>query len=199
VNVDGIFRRLRDPATLSDADWCDGARQAAVLVALTDEPEPDVLLARRAQHLRLHAGEVAFPGGMREETDSNCWATALREAQEEAALPITAAEPLRRMAPLVTRTGIEVHPCVARIPPGLPLRHDPLELDGLFYVALARFADAANLRLDRMRYGESVRFVPRYEIGDDTIWGITAAILALVANIGLEARLDLKRDWMTNS
>ena len=35
--------------------------EAGVLLALTDEPSPNVLLTRRAAHLSSHKGEVAFP------------------------------------------------------------------------------------------------------------------------------------------
>src|SRR4029450_8961489 len=38
-------------------------RPAAVLVPITDHPEPTVLLTQRAQHLPDHAGQVSFPGG----------------------------------------------------------------------------------------------------------------------------------------
>ena len=36
---------------------------AAVLVAITDRPEPGVILTVRREHMRTHAGQIAFPGG----------------------------------------------------------------------------------------------------------------------------------------
>lgn len=36
---------------------------AAVLIAITNEPDPKVLLTRRSAYLNSHAGEVSFPGG----------------------------------------------------------------------------------------------------------------------------------------
>ena len=57
---------------------------AAVLVAISDDPHnPQLLLTKRAQHLAIHSGEVAFPGGKRDQEDSCLLATALREAEEE--------------------------------------------------------------------------------------------------------------------
>jgi 8-oxo-dGTP pyrophosphatase MutT (NUDIX family) len=198
VTLPAAFDRLHQPHSLSEG-WPAGGRQAAVLVAITAETEPRVLLARRALHLRLHAGEVAFPGGMRETVDASCWATAVREAGEEVALPDTAPQALRQLPHMVTRTGIEVHPCVARIPAGLLLQPDPSELDSVFYTPLALFAAAQNLQLDRFEYGGGMRYVPRYEIGDDTVWGVTAAILVQVVNIALDAQLDLKTNWNETS
>jgi 8-oxo-dGTP pyrophosphatase MutT (NUDIX family) len=60
---------------------------AAVLVALHgDSSDPQVILTQRAFHLNNHAGEVAFPGGMWDETDTDLLQTALREAHEEIGL-----------------------------------------------------------------------------------------------------------------
>ena len=36
---------------------------AAVLIAITDRAEPGVILTVRREHMRTHAGQVAFPGG----------------------------------------------------------------------------------------------------------------------------------------
>ena len=87
--------------------------QAAVLVALSAEKEPQVLLGRRAAHLKHHPGEIAFPGGKRERIDTTPWCTAKREANEEAGVLEELVQPLGELPPLVTRTGFEVHPCVA--------------------------------------------------------------------------------------
>jgi 8-oxo-dGTP pyrophosphatase MutT (NUDIX family) len=59
-------------------------RQAAVLVPLVDRPEGvSVLLTRRTEQLRHHAGQISFPGGGMDAADADAWATALREAEEE--------------------------------------------------------------------------------------------------------------------
>jgi 8-oxo-dGTP pyrophosphatase MutT (NUDIX family) len=164
-------------------------------VALTDDPVPEVLLGRRADHLPLHPGEVAFPGGKREPIDATPWDTALREAEEEVGLSEVVADPLGELPPLITRTGFEVHPCVAGVPAGLDLVVDPGEFDSLFYQPLEVFADHQRFRLEVMSDGRRERMVPHYSVGDDNIWGVTAAVLAQLANVAYDAGLDLKRDW----
>ena len=93
-----LFQRLREALPLARASWTCSGRQAGVLVALTDEQRPRVLLGRRALHLPLHPGEIAFPGGKREAGDTGPWDTALREAFEEVACPPggSSASPTRR-------------------------------------------------------------------------------------------------------
>ena len=67
-------------------------RQAAVLIPVVRRPQPGLLLTQRAIHLRKHAGQVAFPGGAVDSTDASLIAAALREAQEEVAIPPQAVE-----------------------------------------------------------------------------------------------------------
>jgi 8-oxo-dGTP pyrophosphatase MutT (NUDIX family) len=169
--------------------------QAGVLVGLTDEAEPRVVLGRRAAHLSLHPGEIAFPGGKRELEDASPWQTAAREAGEEVGLTPPLSSALGRLEPLLTRTGFEVYPCVAVIPADPQLRVDPGEFDSVFLSRLDTFADKTLYRLEVMSDGARQRKVPHYQVGDDNIWGVTAAVLALLVNVAYDADLDLQRDW----
>ncbi|VTP69353.1 putative NUDIX hydrolase [Leclercia adecarboxylata] len=62
-------------------------RQAAVLIPVVRREQPGLLLTRRSSQMRKHAGQVAFPGGAVDSTDASLIAAALREAQEEVAIP----------------------------------------------------------------------------------------------------------------
>jgi 8-oxo-dGTP pyrophosphatase MutT (NUDIX family) len=195
-----VFQRLQARLPLHRREWSSdldavSRPQAAVLVTLTDSPQPEVLLGRRAMHLPLHPGEVAFPGGKREVEDPSPWATAIREAVEEVGLDAQLVSPLGELPPLVTRTGFEVHPCIARVPARLALVVDPGEFDSLFRLQLDTFADPGLFRLEAMSDGERTRMVPHYQIEGDNIWGVTAAVLAQLANVAYDAGLDLQRDW----
>ena len=191
-----MYERLRarlddDPGVVPRA-----LSQAAVLIALENSgPEPAVVLTQRAAHLQLHAGEVAFPGGKCDPGDCDHWATALREATEEVALPASLVERLGVMPPVVTRSQIEVTPCVGRLTGAVDLVPNRDELDAVFKVPLSFFAQAGELHFDRFDYGGRERLVPRYEWRDYSIWGITAALLVQLVNLALDAGLDLEAYW----
>jgi 8-oxo-dGTP pyrophosphatase MutT (NUDIX family) len=195
-----ILERIEAGLPLHEAAWESPMQegdwpQAAVLVALTEESEPRVLLGRRAMHLTFHPGEIAFAGGKREVFDVSPWETAKREAMEEVGIPEGRIFPLGELAPLLTRTGFEVYPCIARIPKSPDLVVDLAEFDSVFFAPLVTFADAKVFRLETMSDGKNALKVPHYQIGNDNVWGVTAAILALLANVAYDANLDLQRDW----
>lgn len=164
---------------------------AAVAVAITDEDDPQVLLIRRAAHLRRHAGEIAFPGGRREPGDVDLLHTALRESEEEVALPPECFDYVGPLSTRQTRAGLRVWALMGVIPPNLPLVPDPGELDTLFYVPLAFFAERANLQ--REVYGEGARqmVLARYDWQGMRIWGMTAMMLLDLANRAAGAELTL--------
>ncbi|MFV8816933.1 NUDIX hydrolase [Haliea sp. E17] len=194
--MSAVFELISQGLPLDGLQWDSSQRpQAAVLVALSDEESPRVMLGRRTRHLRHHPGEIAFPGGKREETDPTPWATALREAAEEVGMPVDTPRPLGELSPLVTRTGFEVHPCVAVVPPGFDPLVDVREFESVFTQPLQRFAARDLFRLESIEIEGRLRMVPHYDIDGDNIWGVTAAVLALLANIAYDARLELHRDW----
>ena len=96
------------PHGLLPGDLVEGhdgeTRQAAVLVAITDRPEPGLILTQRRDDLRTHAGQVAFPGGRIDEGE-DAPAAALREAYEELALNPALVHLLGEADPYCTVTG----------------------------------------------------------------------------------------------
>lgn len=154
------------------------AGQAAVLVLLTNEPNPSLVYTKRARHLRLHAGEVSFPGGMWEPADGDLCVTALRETSEEIGLAPQAVQLLGQLAPGQTRKGTWVMPYVACYDPGQPLRANPAELEAIFRVPLASFTAGIQVREDEFERDGRRYTVPAYLYQDYEIWGFTAAVTA---------------------
>lgn len=69
--------------------------------------------------MRKHAGQVAFPGGAVDNSDATLIAAALREAQEEVAIPPESVEVIGVLPPVDSVTGFQVTPVVGIIPPDL--------------------------------------------------------------------------------
>ncbi|WP_239805597.1 CoA pyrophosphatase [Croceicoccus hydrothermalis] len=162
-----------------DADFMEDnvARPAAVLIAVTErKDEPGVLLIERPAKMRTHAGQVAFPGGGIDAGETAEQA-ALREAREEIALPSSRVHVIGRTDGYRTATGFAITPVLATVPPDLPLRANPAEVDEWFEVPLSFALDPANhVACSAMWNGRKRHFIEMHWDGH-RIWGVTAAIL----------------------
>jgi 8-oxo-dGTP pyrophosphatase MutT (NUDIX family) len=153
-----------------------GLTPAAVLVAVTDRAEPGVILTQRTETLRKHAGQVAFPGG-RIDPGEDAVAAALREAEEEIALPRGQVRLVGPVDTYVTVTGFSVTPVIGVIPPDLPLTPAAAEVADWFEAPLAFLLDPTNSQEREVDWqGQRRRY---YEImwNGRRIWGATAAMI----------------------
>ena len=153
----------------------DACIPAAVLIAVTDRPEPGVILTVRRDHLRTHAGQVAFPGG-RVDPGEDAVAAALREAQEEIALDPSQVDLVGALAPYRTVTGYEVTAVVGVIPPDLPLHPHEFEVADWFEAPLAHLLDPANHQRRSALFAGKERHYYEIEWNGRRIWGATAAM-----------------------
>ncbi|MGI9281810.1 MAG: CoA pyrophosphatase [Endozoicomonas sp.] len=168
--------------------------EAAVLVPLVTNNQgqaTDVILTRRATHLHKHSGEVAFPGGKREDQDQNLIHTALRESEEEIDLNPASVQILGTMGPVISRFGIKVIPIIGSVPEGLSLNANVEELDRIFTVPLDFFIDQNNLQFDHWSMNEKSYSMPSYQFGEYLIWGLTAIMLVEFLNVGLNTTIPL--------
>lgn len=165
-----------EPAQQGDVELEGPATPAAVLIAMTDRPEPGVILTVRREHLRTHAGQVAFPGG-RIDPGEEAVAAALREAHEELELDPSLVEVAGSLDVYRTITGYLVTPVIGVIPPGLPLMPHDHEVADWFEAPLAHLLDPANRRSELAVSGGVERRYWRIEWEDRLIWGATAAML----------------------
>ena len=166
---------------------------AAVLVALHgDNSDPQVILTQRAFHLNNHAGEVAFPGGMWDATDTDLLQTALREAHEEIGLLPSLVEPIATLPVAIPkRRSLKVTPFVGLVDGPLDLVADPGEIGALFDAPLQRFMNVDHYGYFEMKTEYGALSFPFLPYNGYKIWGFTLKVLTDMLNTTLEANIHL--------
>jgi 8-oxo-dGTP pyrophosphatase MutT (NUDIX family) len=174
--------RREIPDLLTDAKFARGGNQtpAAVLIAVTDRPEPGVLLTQRPRGMRSHPGQVAFPGGKLDPGEDAVTA-ALREAEEELALPREEVRVIGTSDLYRTGTGFDVTPVLGVVRPDLPLVPNPAEVEAWFEAPLALLFDPGSWTTNEVFWRGAMRRYLEMDYEGFRIWGVTAAIIANLA------------------
>jgi len=183
---------------------------AAVLLALSPVEGADdlrLVLVRRPEHMRTHAGQVGLPGGAVEPADSDGIAAALREAEEEVGLDPAGVRVLGSLGrAYVSVSNFDVLPVVGVWDGRAPLRPSPAEVAGLLLPTLRQLADPANhelVPLTRLLPPAALRarrippgvVSPVFWVDGIAVWGFTAGLLSgFLGLLGLPTP-ELPAEW----
>jgi 8-oxo-dGTP pyrophosphatase MutT (NUDIX family) len=185
MNGEALFDRLRErlsrrPVAVRGDLFAGDAvpRPASVLIPLfLVDSVVHILFIRRTEELPTHPGQIAFPGGSREAGDADGWVTATREAFEEIGLRGSDCELLGPLDRLVTFTGFDVSPFVARIPHPYRFTPNAGEVAEILILPFPEF-------LDERAYQPVVRDVrgirreiPSYLVRGIQVWGVTGYLV----------------------
>ncbi len=192
----GLAERRRGDHDLNPEFYEPGREltTAAVLVPIVTHADGlTVLFTRRTDHLHDHAGQISFPGGRIEAGDADAAAAALRETEEEIGLPRRHVTLAGRLDTYVTRTGFEITPLVGLVAPPFPLRLDSFEVAEAFEVPLDFLLDPDNREThSRMLLGAERSFFA-YSYRDYYIWGVTAGMVANLAEVLIPKTFGMSR------
>lgn len=166
---------------------------ASVLVAITHEPQPKLLLTRRALHMNSHAGEVSCAGGKYELYDGNNVVTALREACEETALSPSKVQLLGQLPIQTSKSGMSVRPIVALIEPDLVLVPELGEISRIFWADFERLITQPTVEYSieyTMQEQTATLITPSWQVDGEIVWGLTGKVLASLLETGFDRQLD---------
>ena len=180
-----------DQLSLKQSDPKSDLPKAAVLIALTDEENPEVIYTLRSNKVSSHQGEVSFPGGMQEESDTSLIITALRESEEEIGLPQNCVKILGSLDTMVSRFNVSVTPFVGIIPGDVELNTSSEEIEACFRVPLSFLLKDKRYRNDEVNRNGETFYMPAYKYSSYVIWGLTAMITVNFLNRALDAKIDM--------
>src|SRR5262245_27377069 len=152
--------------------------KAAVLVPIVDRGEPMILFTKRTDRVGHHKGQISFPGGVVDPTDTTFLDAALRECEEEIALPRAAVEPLGALDDTETvATTFVITPFVGLVREPPAFQPDGEEIERVIEVPFAALVEDGGFRVETVTRDGVTRPVYYFDYQGDTIWGATARIL----------------------
>jgi len=173
LRLEAVDAPVPDPSPFRHA-----AVLAALLPGLTPADSARLLLIERAGNLRSHAGQLAFPGGKPESTDRDLLDTALREAEEEVALPRAQVQILGRLLPVPVPSGFLITAFVGIVTgPWTPVAQDS-EVKAILTPTLQDLTDPARYRFTGTREWQGQQYdLHEYTIHEPPLWGATARMV----------------------
>jgi len=157
-------------------------RPAAVMIGVQDSPVgAHILLTKRPSTMRHHPGQIAFPGGKQDKTDSNLAQTALREAFEEVGTDPNTAQFLGALPSHETVTGFNVQPNLFALPRSFTPVPNEDEVAEAFWVPASFLLQPSNFLIQSRRWRGARRYYYAIPYGPYYIWGATARMLFALA------------------
>ncbi|GAB4427406.1 MAG: CoA pyrophosphatase [Bacteroidia bacterium] len=139
---------------------------------------PHVALMKRSEDGHMHSGQISFPGGRREEVDADIVATALREAEEEMAIPAADVQVLGRLSRLyLPPSNFMIYPVVGYLPYRPAFVPDPKEVAAVIEAPLHMLLAPSTYGLREVQVMSQRLEVPAFVVHGHIVWGATAMML----------------------
>ena len=153
-------------------------KKAAVLIPLVKRANGlNIILTERALHLRHHPGQISFPGGKQEASDSSLQHTALRETEEEIGILQEQITVFGTLPELPTVSGFIVSPYLGFVQSNHSLKIDKQEVRSVFELPLAFLLNKNNFYLQHLIADKKRHFTYCLPYQNRMIWGATAQML----------------------
>ncbi len=151
-------------------------RPAAVLAPLTErDGRFEVVVTKRAETLRKHAGQFSFPGGRKDPTDTDLLYTALRETHEEIAIRPDDVSVFGALMSMPTVTSYDVTMFVGEFESPYELVGNPAEIDTIVHIPLNLLPQIH--RTEPAQWNGHEFEMHFFEYGEHVVWGATAYML----------------------
>ena len=155
-------------------------RLASVLVVIYGKT-PIVVMTEKPKHMKFHAGEISFPGGKLDNSDSDLLETALRETSEEIGLTITRDQVIGQLEPVITlNSGFLILPFVSVIDK-IPTLAANAEVENIFHIPLESFLKT--MANDPDPSHNIIQEMYTFEYQNQIVWGASARILKQIENL----------------
>ena len=169
--IRSVLTNKINPKPLSELDENE---LASVLIVIYGK-EPIILMTEKAKTLKVHAGEISFPGGKWCEKDEDLLETAIRETEEELDLQISRKQIIGQLDPVVTlNSKYMITPFVALLD-GIHSLKPNSEVNSILHIPLMPFLKT--MAEDTQPEHRSIKEMYTFTFEKYQIWGASARML----------------------
>ena len=159
---------------------------ASVLVVIYGK-EPFILMTEKAKSLKVHGGEISFPGGKWCAEDHDLLETAIRETEEELSLQISKKQVIGQLDNVVTlNSKYKITPFVAILESISPLKPNS-EVKSILHIPFVSFLKT--MTKDTNPEHISIKEMYTLTFEKYNIWGASARILNQIFMLFSEKKL----------
>ncbi len=166
----------------------DKYNKASVLVLFINDDikkTSSILMIKRRDNLRKHAGQIAFPGGRKEKEDLNLEETAIRETEEEINLSREYFSIVGNFPKFFTGTGYVVTPFLGIIKSSSNwqkvLKPNLSEVEQIFFPPTEYLLSPVYHLREKPPVNSSMSMTWAINYNDKNIWGLTARVLVTIS------------------
>jgi len=160
-----------NPTSLSELDENE---LASVLVIIYGK-EPTILMTEKAKTLKVHAGEIAFPGGKWCAKDQDLLETAIRETKEELCLEVSKEQVVGQLDSVITlNSKYKITPFIA-ILETIPSLKTNSEVESILHIPLISFLNT--MADDNLPEHRSIKEMHTFTFEKYHVWGASARML----------------------
>jgi len=179
MHLDELSKALSTELTSSINEKTD-TKLASVLIVIFDS-EPKILMTKKSKNLKVHGGDIAFPGGKFDEQDEDLLDTSLRETREEINLSIRRDQVIGQLKPVTTlNSGFTIFPYVTVVN-RLPRLKDNLEVETILHIPMIPFLKT--LANDPDPAHKSIQEMHIFTYNEHLVWGASARMLKQIVDV----------------
>jgi len=174
MNIEKIRSALTSKIQAVSSTELDGNELASVLIIIYGK-EPTILMTKKAKTLKVHAGEISFPGGKWCEKDQDLLETAIRETKEELCLEVSKEHVVGQLNSVITlNSKYRITPYLA-ILDGIPSLKANSEVESILHIPLVSLL--RTMMDDNNPEHRSIKEMYAFTFENHHIWGASARML----------------------
>lgn len=171
----GALEGVLEKKTFAAQDAAPATPAAVLAIIHYDNNKPHILLTKRRENLKMHRGEISFPGGRFTQSDLTLMHTALRETEEEVGLTFGPDDIAGALQPVRTMTSNHfIVPFVTVQDRLSQLRVAKEEVAGVLDAPLVETLATMAPDSEHFRFSKTA---VKFMFDGNVIWGATARIL----------------------